>query len=80
MPAKKTRQKQKSASSSKTKAVDALSASDRARALEELISEVQGWPVVISLLAAEYQLPDLESKKGLKECYKNIGTISVNLR
>lgn len=50
------------------------------RVAEELIKEVEDWPLVVRLLAAHYQLPELSSKKGLKESYRKIDTISATLK
>lgn len=69
MPGKKPKTKPK-----------ALGPTGATRAVEELIAGVESWSLLVQLLAAHYQLTNLSSKKGLKESYRNIDTISVNLR
>lgn len=69
MPGKKSKSRPK-----------ALGATGATRVAEELIKEVEEWPLLIRMLAVYYELPDLSSKKGLKESYRNIDTISANLR
>lgn len=64
----------------KSRRFKALGSTEATQAVEELISGVEHWPSLVTLLAGHYQLPDLSSKKGLKECYRNIDTISISLR
>jgi hypothetical protein len=43
------------------------------------VSEASSWPAVIELVRSHYKLPDLSTKRGLKECYKNIDVVSETL-
>ena len=49
---------------------------------EDLISRVNGapsWPAVIEVVRQHYGLPNLSTKGGLKECYRNLNAVSKNL-
>lgn len=45
--------------------------------LEADVNEASSWPVLIDVLRNYLKIPNLSTKSGLKQCYKNIEDIST---
>jgi hypothetical protein len=68
MPPKKTKKPQK-----------ALKAPKLSEDFISRVNNAPSWPAVIEVVRHQYGLPNLSTKGGLKECYRNFNVVSKNL-
>jgi hypothetical protein len=68
MPPKKTKKPQKT-----------LKAPKLSEDLINRVNDASSWPAVIEVVRQHYGLPNLSTKGGLKECYRNFSAVSKNL-